>query len=549
MNNNRDIIVNNLNNQQFDLLVVGGGITGAGIALDAASRGLKVVCIDKNDFGWGTSSRSTKLVHGGLRYLKNGEFNMVRKVGRERAIVYNNAPHIVTPQRMILPMQKNGTFSPWMTKIALTIYDKLAGVKKSESNYRLSKEQVIVIEPSLKTDNLLGGIAYYEYKCDDSRLVIETMKKAVKLGAVVLNYCELKKWNYTENIISGAECTDVITDKAIIINATKVINATGPWVDNLRLTDSATTTKNLYLTKGVHLVFEKAKLPITNALYFDVADGRMIFVIPKRHVVYVGTTDTDYNHDINNPQVSDDDINYLCSAVNNQFSVNLKNDDVVYAWAGLRPLIYKSGKNNPSELSRKDEIFRSKTGLLSIAGGKLTGYRLMAKEIVDIVEKEFAKTQNRTFVKCKTKNIKLSGGDFEGEINRDTLIYINDIKFDEAKQTGIEVDYFKELFYRYGSNIDEVTNKAYELKKPSTSWQDIWLEAEIWYSVNFEFTTSPTDFLMRRTSIPLFNPALITDEFLTKVNALFVKYLLNYSETVEELKNKISLHNVLLKPE
>ena len=549
MNDLREKTVAKITEQQFDLLVIGGGITGAGIALDAASRGLKVICIDKNDFGWGTSSRSTKLVHGGLRYLKNGEFNMVRKVGRERAIVYKNAPHIVTPQRMILPMQRKGTFSPWLTKIALTIYDLLAGVYKHERNYKMTTDEVVKAEPLINKNELLGGVAYYEYKCDDSRLVIETLKKAVEYGAIVLNYCELKKWTYNNNAISGGECLDRISNKQLNIVATKTVNATGPWVDDMRLTEPTTVKKHLHLTKGVHLVFSKIDLPITNALYFDVADGRMIFAIPKRHVVYVGTTDTTYSHNIDNPLVSENDITYLCNAVNNRFNVELKKDDVIYAWAGLRPLIFKSGKNNPSELSRKDEIFTSETGLLSIAGGKLTGYRLMAKEIVDKIEKELSKTEKRNFVKCSTKNIKLSGGNFDGEIDTDNLIYINDIKYDEAKQTGVEVQYFKELFYRYGSNIDEITNKAYELKKPGNNWKDTWLEAEIWYSVNYEFTISAFDFLIRRTSIPLFNPELISDDFITKVNSLFVKYLLNYKETVQELKNKISLQSVLLKVE
>ncbi len=527
---------------EYDLMVVGGGITGAGVALDAAKRGLKTLLIDKSDFASGTSSKSTKLVHGGLRYLKSGEIKLVSSVGKERAVVYRNAPHIVTPQKMLLPMIKNGYFKPLLTRIGLNIYDFIAGVKKTERNIFMSKEETLRIEPNLKDYYLVGGALYYEYKCSDSRLVIEVCKTAEEYGATVLNYVECKDWIYDNSTISGALVTDRLSGDVHAVSAKSVVNATGPWIDRLRERDNSINNKRMHLTKGVHIVFSKEDLPVNNALYFDVSDGRMVFVIPRQDTVYVGTTDTDYHDDIDEIKITQQDIDYLCMAVNNQLNIKVNSGNVKYSWVGLRCLMAVKGKKT-SALSRKDEVFMSNSGLISIAGGKLTGYRLMAKKVVDMVSKRLNKRYKIQYKECSTKDTRLSGGRFNFEPDTMLMIEQCDYKYDEAKQTGIEPEDFKRLFYRYGSNIDIITEKAYELMTPKKHWTDFWLEAEIWYTIFYEHTLFASDFMLYRASIPYFHYNILSDKFVEDVCAVFNKYIGDNYEVKEDLtdiKKKIN---------
>lgn len=363
----------------YDVLVIGGGITGAGIALDAQMRGMKTALIEMQDFAAGTSSRSTKLVHGGLRYLKQFEVKMVAEVGKERAIVYENGPHVTTPEWMLLPIYKGGTFGSFSTSIGLRVYDFLAGVKKAERRMMLNREETLQKEPLLKREGLKGGGYYVEYRTDDARLTIEVMKRAVKEGAIAVNYTKAEQLLYEDGNICGVMAHDRIGQKSYKIRARKIVNATGPWVDSLRELDRSKQGKTLRLTKGIHLVFDGRRFPLQQAIYFDTPDKRMVFAIPRDGKTYVGTTDTDYVGDIAHPRMSEEDRRYLLSCVNEMFpELKLDASDVESSWAGLRPLIYEEGKS-PSEVSRRDEIFRSPSGLITIAGGKLTGYRKMAE--------------------------------------------------------------------------------------------------------------------------------------------------------------------------
>ena len=501
---NRKETVNKFQNDNYDLLIIGGGITGAGIALDASSRGLKTALIEKQDFAAGTSSRSTKLVHGGLRYLESLEFGLVREVGTEREIVHKNAPHLVIPTKMLLPLIKKGSLNRFTSAIGLTMYDFLAKVKKSERRKILSKAKTLDIEPLLKKDILKGGVLYYEYKTNDSRLVIETLKKAATYGNLALNYCSFKNFIYKNNNISGAVAYDLIENKEFEINAKIVINATGPWVDNVRQKDHKIEGKRLHITKGIHIVIPSKKLPINNAIYFDVGDGRMIFTIPKNNKAYIGTTDTDYEGNFENPKITKDDVSYLLRATNNLFNIKPLNiNDIESSWVGLRPLIHKEGQA-PSEMSRKDEVFISDSGLLSIAGGKLTGYRKMAEKIVDIAVKKLKKTENLTFLKCKTKTIPLSGGDlgFYPEILK--IRDYADTKYDEVKRLGISFESFLQLFYKYGTNVNIIVNKAFEIFSTIRDPELAFFKAEIWYSVHYEMLYFPEDFFIRRTEMIFF---------------------------------------------
>ncbi len=371
-----------------DLVVIGGGITGAGILLDAASRGLKVALVEKGDFASGTSSKSTKLIHGGLRYLKQFDFWLVKEVGSERAIVHNLAPHLVLPEKMLLPLIENGSYGKWLTSIGLKVYDILAQVSGDDKRKMLEKKEALKLEPLLPKKILKGAGYYAEYRTDDARLTIENIKTSLEYGAMALNYVEVHEFIYKKDQIAGVKVKDLPSGKEINISSKYVISAAGPWVDELRNMNNSRKGKRLHLTKGVHLVFPHEKLPVKQSVYFDVPDGRMIFAIPRGKVTYVGTTDTDYNDDKDLVETNLADAIYLISAVNNMFpEIELEMEDIESSWAGLRPLIHEEGKS-ASELSRKDEILTSESGLISMAGGKLTGYRKMAERVVNRIAKK-----------------------------------------------------------------------------------------------------------------------------------------------------------------
>ena len=480
--------------EEFDLLIIGGGITGAGIALDASSRGMKVALIEKNDFASGTSSKSTKLIHGGLRYLKQFDFWLVKEVGSERAIVHKLAPHLVIPEKMVLPLIKGGTYGSWLTSIGLKIYDILANVEGDDKRKMLSKEEALEIEPLLP-ESILEGAGYYaEYRTDDVRLTLEVLKTALNYSTTALNYCEALDFIYEEEKVRGIKALDTITNQGFEIKAKYVVNATGPWVDELRQINHSKTGKRLHLTKGVHLVLPREKLPIEHAVYFDIPDGRMMFAIPRGKVTYIGTTDTNFQEDKNNVEVSSTDAMYLISAVNNMFpSIDLSIDDIQSSWAGLRPLIHEEGKS-ASELSRKDEIFVSDTELISIAGGKLTGYRKMAERIVNLVCKKYQNRYDKKFKDNKTDQLVLSGGKFKNF--KEVQNYQNKI-FKQIKPNGftkIDANY---LVYNYGKQSNIILEKFSKLKDVNAEIR--LAKAELWFCIQYEMVQTPLDFFMRRT--------------------------------------------------
>jgi glycerol-3-phosphate dehydrogenase len=491
---NRKIIAAALTATEFDLLIIGGGITGAGIALDAASRGMKVALIEKNDFASGTSSKSTKLIHGGLRYLKQFDFWLVKEVGTERAIVHKLAPHLVIPEKMILPLIDGGTYGSWLTSFGLKVYDILAAVEGEDQRKMLDKEEALEKEPLLPK-NILNGAGYYaEYRTDDARLTLEILKTALKYDAKIINYTEATQFIYEENRVVGATVRDNFTNESFDIKAKYVVNATGPWVDTLRQTNHTKTSKRLHLTKGVHLVVAHEKLPVKQAIYFDIPDGRMMFAIPRGKVTYFGTTDTNYQQDKDHVNTSLADAMYLISAVNNMFpDITISLEDVQSSWAGLRPLIHEDGKS-ASELSRKDEIFVSDSELISIAGGKLTGYRKMAERVVNLVSKKFERRFEIKFKKIKTEEIILSGGEFANFSEVRSYIDAIHNRIAEVDFNEKDAEY---LIYNYGKQTDVILQKFDDLMEEDQAKKMI--KAEVWFCIENEMACTPTDFFMRRT--------------------------------------------------
>lgn len=502
-NLNRDEIKAKMDEESLDLIVIGGGITGAGIALDAVTRGMKVAVVEMQDFAAGTSSRSTKLVHGGLRYLKQFEIGVVAETGKERAIVYENGPHVTTPEWMMLPFYKGGTFGPFTTNIGLRIYDFLAGVKKTERRKMFKPEEAMKREPLLNGKNLNGAGYYVEYKTDDARLTIEVMKKAVEKGALALNYMKVNNLIYENNKIIGVEVEDQIDGSSRTYFAKKMVSAAGPWVDTLRELDHSKKDKHLRLTKGIHLVFDGGRFPLKQAIYFDTPDGRMVFAIPREGKTYVGTTDTVYQGDIKHPKMTVADRDYVLKAIDYMFpNVKIKAEDIESSWAGLRPLIYEEGKD-PSEISRKDEIFVSDSGFISIAGGKLTGYRKMAESIVDLVGKQLHEEEGRTFPAAQTKELRISGGDVGGSAGFDKFV---EQKISKGSKLGIEENIAKSLVEKYGSNIDIIFD-IYQKEKSVALEEDMdpVVFAILRYAIDYEQVYKPVDFFVRRTGAMFFD--------------------------------------------
>ncbi|WP_375325750.1 glycerol-3-phosphate dehydrogenase/oxidase [Flagellimonas sp. GZD32] len=493
-NVNRKETLQKITKDTYDLIVIGGGITGAGIALDASSRGMKVLLLEKGDFASGTSSKSTKLIHGGLRYLKQFDFWLVKEVGSERAIVHKLAPHLVLPEKMLLPLIEGGSYGKWLTSIGLKVYDILAQVTGDDKRQMLEKKEALKLEPLLPKKILNGAGYYAEYRTDDARLTMENIKTSLQYGTQAFNYTKVTDFVYENERVAGVKFSDGILGETFEVSSKYVINAAGPWVDELRSVNHSKKGKRLHLTKGVHLVFPKEKLPVKQSVYFDIPDGRMMFAIPRGKVTYIGTTDTNFNLDKDHVTTDIADAIYLVSAVNNMFpDINLELDDIISSWAGLRPLIHEEGKS-ASELSRKDEIFTSDSGLVSIAGGKLTGYRKMAERVVNRIAKEMEEGFDKDLKPCTTDKIPLCGNGFKKF--KHVKKYIVEV-FERIEKEGFKKYDAWYLVTTYGKQTDTILELY--AKNNGENSKERMIRAEAQFAIAFEMAVNPLDFFIRRT--------------------------------------------------
>ena len=518
--NKRKEHINEILSSQFDLIVIGGGITGAGIAWDATLRGLKVLLLEQNDYATGTSSKSTKLIHGGLRYLKQLKFKQVFEVGRERAIVHKIARFLVRPDKMLLPIYKNGSLSRIMAAIALKVYDTLAGVGKLDSFTYHSKEKTIILEPLLSSRDLLGSFLYAEYQTDDHRLTWTLLQSAIKKGAICLNYAKVNQIKTDENRFISAVCfEDTITSEIFQINTTLVVNAAGPWVVDVIAFDAFPPLKELLLSKGTHIVISHTKFPLQQALYYDDFEKkRMIFAIPKGNITYVGTTDLEYTGDKNKIYSSRIEVNYLIKTIQSLFpQLSIDVSDIISSWVGVRPLIKEPGKKS-TEVSRKDEIFVSPSGLISIAGGKLTGFRKMAEKVVNLLVKSHFKDKIGLKESGITKNTLLEGNSFKSE--SDLYNYIVKVK-DLFTDLDFEPNLAPVLIKRYGDKIDIIIDLIVNKLNVNDKMECL-LEAEIKYGIYHEMIYFPTDFVQRQTGMLWFDRPLCNSKknFILDVFAL-----------------------------
>lgn len=531
--NTRNEAIKKMSAEGLDLLIIGGGITGAGLALQAGAKEMKAGLIEMQDFAAGTSSRSTKLVHGGLRYLKQFEVELVSDIVKERQVLNQNAPHIVRPEKMLLPIydEPGASFTAFSAEVALDLYDRLAGVNNEWSYRIISKDEVLEEVPDIKEEGLINGGLYLDYVNDDARLTIEILKKANELGTLLANYVKAIEFIYNDkNRIIGVEAQDVLTGETFNIHATVIVNATGPWSDETRNIQKLGEIERMYPTKGIHLVVDEKKLPVKRTVYTDsgLEDDRMIFVIPRGNKTYFGTTDTPYEGDLLEPPITNDDINYLLKAINTRFSdVALTIEDIETGWAGLRPLILEADAADASKISRSHDVSVSETGLITISGGKLTDYRLMAEDTFMTIEDELKMKNGNKYSEGDTKNISLSGGELPDGQSMNDFIQEN---YTKGVAIGLTEKETHAFLHWYGTNAPYIFSLADELKKEELPLN---IELALLYALKCEGVITPVDFFLRRTDLLLFS-----SETIENLKASVIRYMENYFKWTEEEKEK-----------
>ncbi len=506
-----------LTSDHFDLLIVGGGITGCGIALDGASRGLKVALIDKGDFASGTSSKSSKLVHGGLRYLEQHEFKLVYESLHERQRLLSNASYLVEPQPFLIPLfGKGGIADKTVARTyatALWIYDITGGLRIGKAHKRVSRDQALAHLPTLKTDRLAAGFIYYDARVDDARLTLEIAKTAAeRFGATIANYVQATQVVKDD---SGKICGVTVAGEEIApgttISARVVVNSTGVWADELRETDEGELSHSIRPAKGIHIAVPSTKLPCDIASVIPVKkDRRSIFIIPWAWggQTYIGTTDTDYTGPLDDPECTPQDVAYLLDAVNTFLTEPISSKDIIGIWAGLRPLVASGSKSKSSrtaDLSRRHHIFTSPSGLITITGGKLTTYRQMAQDCVDMV----VAALGRPKVRCQTKNLALLGA---GQVDEDSFSEL-------VTKLSLSQDVATTLRRRYGSRAIDVLGGCVD--NPSLAEPMVvgtpYILGEISYAIKHEMAQTIEDVVARRTRALLINqPGLL--ESLEKIS-------------------------------
>ena len=396
-----------LSDQCFDLLVIGGGITGAGVARDAAMRGLSVALIEAQDLASGTSSRSSKMIHGGLRYLVAGDVAVVKESASERATLHRIAPHLAQKTPYVIPT--GSVRSKLILRAALWAYERLGGVERVDYHEVWSKDELAEKEPLVERSRLNGAVVYPEFLTDDSRLTVATVRSAIDHGATVATYLKASNIRKDQTFSIDAASTLPGETHELTINARAVVNAAGPWVDQVCDLEQAQPPR-LALSRGVHLVFDHADLPVRNTVVMRTPDARRIFAVPLGQYTYIGTTDDYHPEHEYWPPVTDQDVSYLLATTQGAMpEARLSTDRIVSVWSGIRPLVGDGSGRASKELSRKDEVWTSPSGLLSVGGGKLSAYRAMAERIVDTV----IENHGFTAKPCTTADVPLPGGGVE----------------------------------------------------------------------------------------------------------------------------------------
>ena len=490
----------NLGSRRFDVLVVGGGITGVGVARDAALRGMNVALVERDDFASGTSSRSSRLVHGGLRYLEHGHLHLVFESSLERRRLLELAPHLVRPLEFIWPVYEGARVPRWKLGAGLFLYDLLALFRNVAPHRRLDPDEVLAREPRLRAEDLTGGASYFDAATDDARLTLATALGAHEAGATVANHAGVRRLLVTRGRTGGAIVADSIGGSEVSVRARIVVNAAGQWSDEIRRLDEPTARATLRGTKGVHVTVPRDRIGNHNALtLLSPVDGRVMFLLPGDTHAVIGTTDTETDASPDDVRASRDDVDYLLRTANHFFpAASLTAEDVVCAWAGIRPLVAGRFGTDAAAASREHEITVSERGVVSVSGGKLTTYRAMSAEVVDVVERELG----RVATPSETARVPLPGGDFdsfEQEVERALRTLGGSVT---SGMTGV-AEHAEQLVRAYGSRWKAVWAPVRDdpsLAEPLVAGLP-YMRAEVAYAVSDEMAVTLADALVRRTHV------------------------------------------------
>jgi glycerol-3-phosphate dehydrogenase len=479
-----------LERESFDCAVIGGGITGAGVACEAARRGLRVALLEAEDFASGTSSRSSKLIHGGLRYLAQGEVALVRETALERKVIFRQAPHLAERRWMCVPARSRAGLMKF--RVGIGTYEKLGAVEGEDLHKNWAAEDLEREEPLLDRAAFPWACAYREYLTDDARLVLANLRAAVAAGAIVLNHAAVDAIALESGRARGVDAVCRLSGRRVHVRARAVVNAAGPWVDAVRRLEDAASAPLLLLSKGVHVVMRAQRLPLRHLWVLGTSDARSIFAIPRGPAVYVGTTDTYYARGSEVwPEITSEDVEYLLAPLPRYFAIEpVKPEECFAAWAGLRPLLAEPGKK-PSEISRRDEVLVGPAGVVSVAGGKLTGYRPMARRTVDEVAREIGAALGPP----TSDEIPLPGGDFDGDLER--------LAAGVAARHRLGADAALRLARLYGAEADAVLALGAEPLAPAATVH----AGEVDWAVREEAAARVEDVVFRRTRMALYDPA------------------------------------------
>ena len=484
---NRAATLDALEEDIFDCVIIGGGITGAGIAREGARAGLKIALLESQDFASGTSSRSSKLIHGGLRYLAQGDVALVRKTALERKVIHGLAKHLCEPRWMVFPTKS--FVSQTTMRTAVTTYEKLGAVEGQDVHETWDRDQLLESEPTVNAQRYSSAVVFREYLTDDARLVMANLRAATGDGATVLNHVEVTKIT-GESQADGVRARCSQTDREITVRGSVVINAAGPWVDEVRQLEADADAK-LMLSKGIHIVIKPERLPVKRMVTVTTADKRTLFVIAQHDGVYIGTTDTlTGNAATTWPEVTREDVSYILDAIEVGFDVPpIAPEDVIAAWAGLRPLVGEEGKT-PGEISRKDEIWVGPRNVLAMAGGKLTGYRPMAN---DALERAASVGPFDFVANNDDHGPTLPGGDFDGEVW--------DLSIGLQKTHGLDERTADRVARLYGTEAAQIIDID---ATPIADGSSV-LRGEISWAINVEGALTLEDIVYRRTRIAWFS--------------------------------------------
>ncbi len=507
----RDALLDELESEPFDIVVVGGGITGAGVARDAAHRGLRVALVEAGDFAVGTSSRSSKLIHGGLRYLAQGEVGLVRETALERKAVHAMAPHLAEPCWMVVTARNRASLMKFRAGIGT--YEKLGAVEDADRHESWDRDTILDREPTLQIGTYPYACAYREYLTDDARLVLAVLRDAVAHGAVVANRLPVVDVVTASGRVAGVEAECDVTARRVRVHGAVVVNAAGPWVEDLVRMEEVHESDRLHLSKGVHVVVSADRLPVRNLVIMGTADKRSIFAIPRGDVVILGTTDTSYGGARSRwPEIEGDDIDYLLDPITRYFDVApLDRSDVLAAWAGVRPLVAQAGKE-AKEMSRKDEVWIGSGGMVTVAGGKLTGFRAMAVTVMESVAAQLGRS-----IPEGPGPSPIAGGDVEADLDQ----YASRL----SAGTGVPRDATARLVRLYGSDSESVIALGSD---PLVTGGQV-LAGEVDWAIGHEAALTLEDVIYRRTRAAWYRPTE-RDDLLAPVVARMAE-LLEWDDT------------------